>query len=99
MKSLLTFTGIIVLTALACGGVAAPASIPIASSPAPASNPENLWFLTRGEARSDQAWGVETDSQGNIYTAGYYQSPATAAFFDILIYKSSPEGKKLGQAN
>jgi hypothetical protein len=95
MKYLLTILGLIVLTALACGQAPTPTSIPTPSSLAPTLHPANLWVVTRGQARSDQAWGVATDSQGNLYTAGYYQSPATAAFFDMVIYKFAPDGREI----
>ncbi|MBI3738786.1 MAG: PQQ-binding-like beta-propeller repeat protein [Chloroflexi bacterium] len=93
MKYLLTMLGLIVLTALACGQ--APTPTPITPSLVPTANSANLWFLTRGEAKSDQDWGVDADSQGNIYTAGYYQSPASATFFDMVMYKFAPDGKEM----
>jgi len=84
----------IILTTLACG---APTAIPPASTitPVSTSNPGELWTITRGETKSDQAWGVDVDSAGNIYTAGYYQSPASSLFYDMVIYKFAPDGSEL----
>jgi outer membrane protein assembly factor BamB len=53
--------------------------------------------MTRGDAKSDQAWGVDTDSQGNVYIAAYMQQPPSRLFFDMVIYKFSPDGKELWQ--
>ena len=65
-----------------------------ASSQLPTDSSQ-LWYLTRGDEKSDQLWGVATDSQGNIYTAGYFQHPATKTFFDTIIYKFTPDGNEV----
>ena len=57
----------------------------------------DLWYLTRGDVKSDQAWGIDTDSLGNVYVAAYMQQPASRNFYDMVIYKFSPEGKELWQ--
>ncbi len=84
----------IILATLACG---TPTAIPPTSTITPphTANPGELWYNTRGEAKSDQAWGVDVDSAGNIYTAGYYQSPASSLFYDMVIYKFAPDGTEL----
>jgi hypothetical protein len=46
--------------------------------------------------KSDQAWGVDTDSAGNIYLAAYMQSPGEL-FYDMVIYKFSSAGEELWQ--
>lgn len=81
----------ILLATLACG-------TPATQTPQPApptADPASLWHLTRGEAKSDQVWGIDTDSQGNIYAAGYFQSPASDPFFDVVIYKFDAQGNEL----
>ena len=51
---------------------------------------DSLWFITRGGPNSDEAWGVDTDSEGNIYWATHQTVPGPYA--DILLYKVSPDG-------
>lgn len=98
--ALLLFT--LVLTAIACGSVTlTPALVtetlpPLTSAPA-TIDLSALWYLTRGDAKSDQAWGVDTDSQGNVYVAAYMQQPPSRLFFDMVIYKFSPDGKEIWQ--
>ena len=83
----------IILATLACGAPAT--ATPTPRSPAPTADQASLWYLTRGEAKSDQAWGVDTDSHGNVYAAGYFQSPASDPFFDMVIYKFDARGNEL----
>jgi hypothetical protein len=87
---------VLLLAALACG---APAITPItplpANTPTPTVNPAALWYLRRGDAKSDQFWGIDTDLQGNVYAAGYFQSPASETFFDMVIYKFDTHGNEL----
>ncbi len=61
----------------------------------PPSDSSSLWYLTRGDVKSDQAWGVDTDSQGDVYIAAYMQVPPSKLFFDTVVYKFSSEGKEL----
>ena len=85
----------LLLTVLACGRSAIqPTSTPFTQTPTITANPADLWYLRRGQAKSDQAWGVDVDSAGNIYTIGYYQSPPTALFYDMVIYKFAPDGRR-----
>ncbi len=53
-----------------------------------------LWYLTRGGARLDQGWGVDADSEGNIYFATFQQAEGEP-FADIVAYKFSPDGNEL----
>ncbi len=94
MKRVLFSTIALLLASLACGS---PAVLTPASSvtPAPTASPAGLWSVRRGEARSDQTWGAAVDSAGDIYTAGYYQSPASAAFYDMVIYKFTLDGRQV----
>jgi hypothetical protein len=85
---------VLLVSVLACGQPATLSPVP-KNTTAATANPSSLWYRTRGEAKSDQAWGVGMDSAGNIYTAGYYQSPASALFYDMVIYKFSPDGTEL----
>lgn len=94
MKIQLLVAFVLLLSILACGAPA-PASPTYTAPPAPGGEAAGLWYLTRGEAKSDQAWGVDTDPAGNIYTAGYYQSPSSALFYDMVMYKFSPDGAEL----
>lgn len=104
MRSLALFFFTLALAVIACG----PATITLTptqaiNSPTPhaSASPEfdtsSLWFLTRGDVKSDQAWGADTDSQGNLYVAAYKQKPASRLFFDIVVYKFSSDGKELWQ--
>jgi hypothetical protein len=86
----------LLLATLACGvSSVKPTSIQPNLTPTPTVDATNLWFLTRGQTKSDQAWGVDVDSAGNIYTAGYYQSPPSALFYDLDIYKFAPDGSEI----
>ncbi len=69
MKRLLFPMYILILSILDCGkSPAATSTINITRVPTTSST--KLWYLTRGEAKSDQVWGVAVDSSRNIYTAG-----------------------------
>jgi hypothetical protein len=96
MKAGLSFAILaLVLAMLACVNVTPTAAPPPTSTPPAPMSRDDLWVLMRGDSKSDQAWGVDVDQQGNIYTAGYYQSPATDLFFDMVIYKFAPDGSEL----
>ena len=58
--------------------------------------PSSLWYLTRGGIKLDQGWGVDTNSQGNVYF-GTHRQPPDQLFPDMVIYKFSPDGRKLWQ--
>ena len=96
MKRLIFPFLVLLLTVLACGR---PAIHPTGtqSTPTPTATvaTADLWYLKRGQAKSDQAWGVDVDSAGNIYTAGYYQSPPSALFYDLVVYKFAPDGREI----
>ena len=94
MKQTFLPVAILLLSILACGQPAAVTPSPTHTSSA-TTDASSLWYVTRGEAKADQAWGVGVDSAGNIYTAGYYQSPASAIFYDMVIYKFAPDGTEL----
>ena len=92
----------LVLAALACSLGARPAAPDTTqpgppASPTPTADSAALWYLTRGDVKSDQAWGVDTDSQGNVYVVAYMQQPPTRPFFDMVIYKFSPAGQEIWQ--
>jgi len=102
MKRLALLLVAFVLTAPACNPVTRlpPPTTALLTPPtsiAPTLDLSALWYLTRGDAQSDQAWGVDTDSQGNVYVAAYMQQPPSKLFFDMVIYKFSPDGKELWQ--
>lgn len=93
---------VLVLAALACSLGARPAAPDTTqpgppASPTPTADSAALWYLTRGDVKSDQAWGVDTDSQGNVYIVAYMQQPPTRPFFDMVIYKFSPAGQEIWQ--
>jgi hypothetical protein len=93
-----------VLVGLACGS-ATPAiqtvrpatEITTPTHPIPTLPAESLWYLTRGDTKSDQAWGVDTDASGNVYMAAYMQQPATRPFYDMVVYKFNPNGEEMWQ--
>jgi hypothetical protein len=96
MKRLIFPFLVVLLTVLACGRSAIqPTRTPSTQTPAATVNTAELWYLTRGQTKSDQAWGVDVDTAGNIYTAGYYQSPPSALFYDMIIYKFAADGSEL----
>lgn len=82
------------LAAFACGQ---PAGLPTpAATITPAGDAAWLeWYQTRGEGKQDEAWGVDTDSQGNVYVAAYMQVPPDDFFFDVVVYKLTAEGEEL----
>lgn len=94
MNRVVTTCFALLLAVLACGNPSTRTPAPL-STASQAVHPADLWYLVRGEARSDQAWGVGVDQVGNIYTAGYYQSPASSLFYDMVIYKFTPGGAQL----
>ncbi len=90
---------LILIATLACGqSVPVTSAFPTATlaptafQPAPNSS---LWIVLRGEAKIDELWGVDIDTQGNIYTAGLFQSPPSKPFFDIVVYKFAQDGAEL----
>jgi outer membrane protein assembly factor BamB len=93
MKRILPALLVLLTAALACG---APATVAptVESTPAPTVNPSELWALKRGDVKSDQAWGVDVDSQGNIYLGAFEQNPGQW-FTDMAIYKFAPDGTEL----
>ncbi len=64
--------------------------LPLLARDAPIATP---WFLTRGGVNSDKAWGVDTDSQGNVYFATYETVPGPLS--DIYLYKFDANGRQL----
>ena len=97
MNRFVVFVLALVLASLACGAPVTPTSVPATVAPTaqPSAPNSSLWHVTRGEAKSDQLWGVDVDSQGNVYAAGLFQSPATKPFYDAVVYKFAPDGTEL----
>jgi hypothetical protein len=84
----------LLLTVLACSGpavVATPSPTPEQSASTPGAD---LWYRTFGDTKSDQCWGVDADTAGNLYVGCYNQSPASAFFYDMVIYKFTPDGQQ-----
>ncbi|MGQ9707880.1 MAG: hypothetical protein ACUVUR_03265 [bacterium] len=54
----------------------------------------NLWYLTRGYDRSDDAWAVSVDSGGRVYWATTEWRPQ-AAHNDIFLYIVDSTGQQL----
>jgi hypothetical protein len=79
---------------------AAPTPFLTSTPSLPIHTPSDLgftpWFLIRGESKTDQAWGVDTDRDGNIYLASFQQAEHEL-FADMVIYKFSPDGVELWQ--
>jgi len=91
-------SGAAFLAALACAGSAASRDVtpPVAATPSLAAasqvpQPEGLWYLTRGDAKADQGWGVAVDESGDVYFATHQQSPGEP-FSDMVIYRIAPDG-------
>lgn len=84
---------VVVMAVIACG-TPSPVTPSITNTPITTVSSSELWYLTHGDTKSDQAWGVDVDSQGNIYLAAYEQK-TDQWFTDMAIYKFSPEGTQL----
>ncbi len=84
---------VLVLAVLACG-TPTPVTPSVTSTPAATVNTSELWYLIRGDSKSDQAWGVDVDTQGNIYLAAFEQK-TDQWFTDMAIYKFAPDGTQL----
>jgi hypothetical protein len=96
MKRLIVFIFVLALAALACAPVTPISALPtVAPTVQSSASNASLWYLTRGEAKSDQFWGVDVDTQHNIYAAGLFQSPATKPFYDVIVYKFASDGTEL----
>jgi len=68
---------------------------PTPAAPSPTADlSTSLWYLTRGDSKLDQGWGVDVDSQGNIYFGTFQQTPKEL-FADMMIYKFAPDGTEL----
>lgn len=92
MKRILFPLLVLALAILACGkGTPTPA---VPSSPAATVDATGLWYKILGDSKSDQAWGVEVDAEGNIYLAAFEQKPGQW-FTDMAIYKFMPDGTQL----
>jgi len=93
MKRLLLPLLALATTILACGqATPTPVSPPV--TPSATLNASELWSLTRGEARSDQAWGVDVDPAGNVYL-GAFEQKADQWFTDAVVYKFAADGSLL----
>jgi len=58
-----------------------------------------LWYLTRGIAAQDErAWGVDTDTDGNIYWSVEQKDVWPFWYYNIILYKISPDGRQLWQS-
>jgi len=75
-------------TALRQETTATPAPQPATASPA------SLWYLLRGGAKLDQAWGVDVDAGHNVYLASFQQAEGQL-FTDMVIYKFTAGGEQL----
>ncbi|MBI5354261.1 MAG: hypothetical protein HZB50_16585 [Chloroflexi bacterium] len=98
MRYFLYFLVGLILLSFACGGVTTTPLAPVAS----AATPKNLstleanvlWYKTLGDSKADQAWGVDTDSRGNVYVAAFEQTPGQF-FTDMVIYKFTVDGEQV----
>lgn len=76
----------------ACASTTTPGTTGSTTSPQSTVAPSSLWYLLRGTKEADESWGVDVDSQGNVYYATYQ---SLTAFPDWVIYKIAPDGKEL----
>lgn len=57
-----------------------------------------LWYLTRGmPAQDERAWGVDTDTLGNIFWAVEQKDQWPNWYYNIFLYKIDPDGRQLFQ--
>ncbi len=99
MRKLISFIGIVVmigLMTLSCGQSFNPTPTSGSTSTTAlhisTDNQLETWYQSWGDTGIDQTWGVAVDDDGNIYTAGFGQIPASATFYDIQVSKFSPDG-------
>lgn len=53
----------------------------------------SLWYLTRGGANTDEAWGIDIDPEGNVYLATHQTDPGP--WPDMIIFKLAPNGAEI----
>src|SRR5512137_1387667 len=96
MKRILFPLLVLALAILACGkGTPTPVpTLPSTSSPVVTADTDELWYKIMGGTKSDQAWGVDVDAEGNIYLAAFEQKPGQW-FTDMVMYKFTPDGTQL----
>jgi len=65
----------------------------------PGAGFSQLWFATRGQAgQDDRAWGVDTDPAGNIYWSVEQKDLWPYWYYNIFLYKITPEGNQVWQS-
>ncbi len=89
---LFLLTLVLIIALMACGSTAARGVTGSTASPQTTVAPSSLWYLLRGTKEADESWGVDVDSQGNVYYATYQ---SLTAFPDWVVYKVAPNGKEL----
>ena len=57
------------------------------------SDPDSLWYAVKGEHLLDESWGVDTDSEGNVYWGTHQTRDGTTC--NMFVYKLSPEGDEI----
>lgn len=59
----------------------------------------SLWYITRGfSGRGEEAWGVDTDSAGNIYWAVERKDQWPYWYYNITLYKIAPDSQQIWQS-
>ena len=58
-----------------------------------------LWYITRGLVTDEVAWGVDVDNAGNIYWTVEQKDQWPYWYYNIYLYKISPDGQEIWQAN
>lgn len=56
-----------------------------------------LWYKTQGLVDEDRAWAVDTDEFGNVYWAVIQKDVSPFFYFNITLFKISPESQILWQ--
>jgi hypothetical protein len=68
-----------------------------AASASGADEKASAWYLFRGGSSVDESWGVDTDSEDNIYWVTHETVPGPGA--TIYLYKLSPDGEEIWKAS
>jgi hypothetical protein len=58
-----------------------------------------LWYITRGLSTNEVAWGVDVDSEGNIYWAVEEKDQWPYWYFNILLFKIDSDARQVWQSD
>ena len=53
------------------------------------------WYVVRGNISTDDSWGIDVDTNGDIYWTTVHKNPPPYGFYDIYLYKFSDSGNQI----